>query len=225
MTYNFEPLRVRARLRTGAVCDKFMPLDGILLYQVHRWHYGAQVSTIPGGSVISENRTMSLPFKCANVGRHDWYYLCSWAQWSHEAEGKDYWNKRFDNAFASLIDFGGRRGNVIIGSGDYKAYHMPVFYRVSEMVEWYCVGDKAAVEALLSTVTNIGKKTAQGWGRVALWEVEKWAEDWSVWNGGRLMRGIPAKEAQPGMPYNIGVYGIRPSYWRRSNQMPLMMPL
>ena len=78
-----------------------------------------------------------------------------------------------------LVDFQGKRGKVIIEQGRYKAYHMPVFYRVAEQVEWYCVGDKARIEALLSTVTHIGKKRAQGWGRVIRWEVEPWPKDWS----------------------------------------------
>lgn len=224
-TQNFEPLRVRALLRSGVVSDKFLPLDGLLFYQANRWQYGAQDVTIPGGSLLSNNRSMVVPIAITNKGKHTWHYLCSWAQWSHDNEGRDYWNKRFDSKFADLIDFGNRRGNVIIGSGDHKAYHMPVFYRVALWVEWYCIGDKSAIEALLSTMTHIGKKGAQGWGRVSRWDVEPWPEDWSVWNGGKLMRGIPTEDAPPGMPYNIGNYGIRPSYWRRKNQMNLVLPV
>jgi CRISPR type IV-associated protein Csf3 len=138
-------------------------------------------------------------------------------------EGCDYWNKRFDSRYADLVDFGGRRGKVIIEKGPYKAYHMPIFYRAALWVEWYCVGDKAAIEYLLSTVTHIGKKTSQGWGRVIRWEIESWPEDWSVWRGDRLMRGIPVEDVG-GKPFRLLYYGIRPSYWQRENQMPLAVP-
>lgn len=222
--YNLEPLRVRAWLLCGVVSDKFLPLDGPLLYQSHRHDAGAGPdATLPGDYTTTSIST--LPLGIIHPGHKNWYYQCSWAQWSHESEGRDYWNKRFDSVFADLIDFGGKRGNVIIGSGEHKAYHMPIFYRVARWVEWYCVGDMAEIKLFLSTLTHIGKKAVQGWGRVMHWEVEPWSEDWSVWRDGQLMRGVPGEDAQTGRPYNIGVYGIRPSYWRKSNQMPLVMPI
>lgn len=222
--YNLEPLRVRAWLRCGVVSDRHLPLDGILLYQAHRDQMGPQDATIPG-DYSGNMQIATLPLGITHPGRRHWYYQASWAQWSHEVEGQDHWNKRFDSGFADLVDFGSKRGKVIIEQGQYKAYHMPVFYRVSLWVEWYCVGDKAEIEHLLSTVTHIGKKPAQGWGRVVRWEIESISDDWHLWRNGRLMRGVPAEDvARMDQPFNIGVYGIRPSYWKQSNQMALVMP-
>jgi CRISPR type IV-associated protein Csf3 len=222
--YNLEPLRVRAWLRCGVVSDKFLPLDGPLLYQSHRYDAGGGPDvTIPGD--YTTNSISTLPFGITHPGRKDWYYQCSWAQWSHEIEGQDHWNKRFDTAFADLVNFGSKRGKLIIEQGQYKAYHMPVFYRVAQWVEWYCLGDKAEIELFLSTLTHIGKKCVQGWGRVFRWEVEPVADDWHLWRDGQLMRGVPAEDvAGVDRPFNIGVYGIRPSYWKQSNQMALVMP-
>ena len=221
--YNLEPLRIRAYLRSGVVCDKQMPLDGVLLYQAHRWLMGPPDATLPGD--YTNQGVATLPLGINNPGQKTWYYQCSWAQWSSNAEGKDHWAKRFDARFADFVNFQGKRGNIVVKSGKYKAYRMPVFYRVAEWVEWYATGDKAEIEALLSTVTNIGKKCVQGWGRVSRWLIEPTLEDWSVWNGGRLMRGIPVEDAPPGLPYRAGLYGIRPSYWKRSNQRQLVMPI
>jgi hypothetical protein len=166
----------------------------------------------------------TLPLAIEHPGRRNWYYRCSWAQWSQDVEGRDHWNKRFDTSFASLVDFGGRRGKIIIEQGKYKAYHMPVFYRAALWVEWYCVGDRAEIEHLLSTVTHIGKKGTQGWGRALRWEIEPIADDWSVWRDGRLMRGIPAEDVPAGSVFNLTYYGIRPSYWKADNQMWLAVP-
>lgn len=228
--YDLETLRVRAYLRTGAVADRFLPLDGLLLYQAHRRQSGPQLVTLPGA--YSGKGPPTLPLGITNSGRKNWYYQSSWAQWSHEVEGQDYWNKRFDSQFADLIDFGGRRGSVNIKSGRNKAYHMPIFYRVALWVEWYCVGDRTDIEALLSTVTNIGKKGAQGWGRISRWEVAQWPADWHLWNGERLMRGVPSEEAlaliqETDQPFDFkkGIYGIRPSYWHQKNQRELVMPV
>jgi CRISPR type IV-associated protein Csf3 len=222
--YQLEPLRVRAYLRTPVIADRQLPLDGILLYQAHRDKDGPQAATIPGD--YSCQGVSTLPLDIVHPGRRNWYYRCSWAQWSHEVEGHDYWNKRFDTSFANLVDFGDRRGKVIIEQGKYKAYHMPVFYRAALWVDWYCVGDKAEIEFLLSTVTHIGKKSAQGWGRVTRWEFEPTSGDWSVVRDSRLMRGVSVDDAQVlGVEYEKAHYGIRPSYWKANNQMWLAVPM
>ena len=221
--FNLEPLRIRAWLRTGVIADRQLPLDGILLYQAHRDKDGPQAATIPGD--YSCPSVSTLPLDIVHPGRKNWYYRCSWAWWSHDVEGRDYWNKRFDTGYASLVDFDGRRGKILIEEGKYKAYHMPIFYRAALWVEWYCVGDRAEIEHLLSTATHIGKKGAQGWGRVVQWEIAPHANDWSVVRDGRLMRGVPIDDAQAlSVQFGRAHYGIRPSYWNRSNQMWLAVP-
>ena len=105
---------------------------------------------------------------------------------------------------------------------------MPIFYRVAEWVEWYCVGDKAEIKLFLSTLTHIGKKGVQGWGRVAKWNITSISEDWSVWRDDKLMRGIPIDDAlRAGRVFEFkrGNYGIRPRYWKSSNQKELVLPV
>jgi len=221
----FESLRVTAHLRTDVISDRWLPLDAVLLYQASRMRYGAQVATVPGGE--PEKSNVRMPLAIVHPGEQHWYYACSWAQpqpwWV--AEGKDYWNKRFDVGFASLVDFRGKRGKVLIEKGQYKAYHMPIFYYAAAKVEWYCVGDQVGIEALLSTVTHVGKKRSQGWGAVSRWRVEPWQEDWSVWRDGKLTRGAPVQDvAGQDNAFRIMLYGVRPSYYRRQNQMPLAVP-
>ena len=102
---------------------------------------------------------------------------------------------------------------------------MPVFYRAALWAEWYCVGDKAEIEHLLSTVTHIGKKGAQGWGRVIRWEIRPMSDDMSVVRDSQLMRGVPIDDAQVlGVEFERAHYGIRPSYWKAGNQMWLAVP-
>ena len=221
-TEAYQPLRITAYLRTGVVADRWLPLDGILLYQACRAALGPQDFTTPGGGAVPGG--VAMPLQVRNAGTDEWYYACSWAQpqpwWA--AEGRDHWNKRFDQGFAYLVDFQGRRGKIIVEQGTYKAYHMPLFYYAALRVEWYAVGERTAIADLLSTCTHLGKKGAQGWGRVAEWHVDPWPEDWSTWRDGQLTRGVPAFE-QPHAT-NFLYYGLRPSYYRRENQMRLAVP-
>ena len=224
-----EFLRVRAELRTPVVADAWLPLDGILFYQAVRDDLGAQEMTTPGVSLLAQPKGEVMKggrLPVAIVHARDWYYRCSWAQWGPYVDGQDYWAKRFDMSHAELVDFGGKRGKIDLSSGTYKAYRMPVFYRAALWVEWYIVGDLEAIRYLLACVTHVGKKTSQGWGRVRNWVVEPAAEDWSVWREGKLMRGIPIYHwpRDLGEARKLGIYGIRPSYWDKRNQMELVMP-
>jgi hypothetical protein len=228
----YEPLRITAQFRTNVICDRWLPLDGILWYQAHRLAFGPEQATVPGGSPGAKRNGVHMPLKIINHGTSDWYFACSWAQpqpWWF-AEDTSYWNKRFDMKYSDLVDFGKRRGKVIVEQGKYRAYHMPVFPRVAQRAFWYCLGDRQEIEFLLSTMTNIGKKPSQGWGRV-LWTVEPWDEDWSLWHDGELMRGVPRNDALELIqkhgefkPFNLVNYGLRPAYYRPEHQRDLAIP-
>jgi CRISPR type IV-associated protein Csf3 len=214
-------LRITAHLTCGVISDRFLPLDGILYYQVARDMYGPQIVTGSGRNPWrnpGHGRLLGLPIVRINPDREDWYYAASFAVWpEHSCEGQDHWNKRLDVSLVDLIDMQGRRGNIPIATGRYRSYHMPVFYRHASYVQWYLCGKRAKLERLLSTAKHIGKKGSQGWGAVREWVVEPWPEDWSVYGpGGKLMRAIP----RPGGT----LYGVRPSYWDSRNQCECALP-
>lgn len=232
----FENLRVRAYLAAPVISDEYLPLDGVVFYTLARKDFGEQVATFPGQKAEMPDgvKRTPMPFERRRSpdynrrqGRRLWWWACSFAQWpAHTVEGKDHWNKRFDERYADLVDFGeGRggkpkRGVVVTKSGKYKAYHQPVFYRHALYVEWYCVGDRAALEALLPFCTHLGKKAAQGWGDVLRWEVAAWPEDWSERGpGGRLMRALPVGPGEEGTRFSI-----RPSYWNPHHAFPCKLP-
>ena len=221
---NFRPFSVRAWMRSAVVSDPYLPLDGILFYQKNRELYGYQEATVPGRYSRSQAMDTILPLGIVHPGEPTWYYRCSWAVWGPYVEGSDAWNKRFDVSLASLIGTGKGQGTVITSQGRYKLYHVPIFYRFALWIEWYCVGDMDEVGALLAVTTHIGKKTAQGWGNVIRWEIQPIPDDWSIWKDGRLMRGIPPSDVPKEQIINYALYGIRPSYWLKENQMWLAMP-
>lgn len=218
----YVPLNITAHLECGAVCDTFLPIDGILKYQILRERHGAQDVTVPGVELHSTDESskweqQGMPL--LKVGKHVsrwWYYAASFAVWpDHVADGTDHWVKKFDSRLIDLLESKTPK-RLDVGRGRYRAYHMPVFYRATSHVDWYVVGDRVRIESLLSTVTHIGKKTAQGWGAVSRWTVEPHAEDWSCWRDGKPMRAIPASEGV--------LYGVRPSYWSPANQTACILP-
>jgi CRISPR type IV-associated protein Csf3 len=220
----FVSLMITAKLCTPVVSDEWLPLDAILDYQVKRKRFGPQVITLPGGGMKRNRPDPDVPLRAIYPDTDNWYYACSWAQpqpwWTQE--GQDYWNKRFDSSFADLVNFNKRRGKVAIAQGPYKAYHMPIFYRVAEKIIWYCIGDRERITELLLTVTHIGKKRSQGWGRVMQWDIIEITDNWSTHKDGHLTRGIPVFDAS--QPCDLMYYGLRPPYYSKWNQLPIARP-
>jgi len=210
----FEPLKITAYPRCGIESDVYLPIDGILFAQAMANRYGPQMLSTPGEMV--DVPPVDLPIE-KRTTNGQWFYAASFAQWGPHTDGATFWTKRFDRRTEHLIDFGKARGKVNNEAARYKAYMMPVFYRHALHVSWYVFGKRSTIADLLATVTHIGKKPAQGEGRVTRWTVEPAAHDYSVYGAaGQPMRSIPAK---------VGVlYGVRPSYWYHKNQVICRLP-
>lgn len=210
----FEPLKITAYPRCGIESDVYLPIDGILFGEAMANYYGPQLLSTPGE--MANAPPVDLPIEKRTANGH-WFYAASFAQWGPHTDGATFWTKRFDRKTDNLIDFGKNRGKVITEQGRHKAYMMPVFYRHALSVSWYVFGERGAITDLLATVTHIGKKPAQGEGRINQWTVEPAAHDYSVYGAnGQPMRSIPSK---------MGVlYGVRPSYWYHKNQTLCLLP-
>jgi len=211
-----KPLRIRAYLQTGVISDQFLPLDSVLYYHKVRDVVGEQIVTKPGESAVREAQHVKLPFD--KLGRNDmWYYACSFAQWPDSmVEDSTFYVKKLDVKYIDLVNSGPKK--IQQSRGQYKAYHINVFYRHAQYIEWYCIGEKEEIEKLLRFCTHLGKKTVQGWGSVLRWEVTEWPDDWSVNGpGGKLMRAVPVRSGGY-------LYGIRPSYWNERHIFRCRMP-
>ena len=212
-------LKITAFMRTNVVCDEFLPIDGIFYYYYMQQQFGYETVSYPNQK--SSNIEIVLPLKIINSDTESWYYSASWAypikKWWF-AEGQDRWTKKIDLSLADYIDFGKKRGAIPHKSGKYKLYNMPVFYKVVNEITWYVVGNKEEIEKILSIAFYIGKKSAQGWGRVNKWQVEEIDDDFSIKKDGKLTRGIPSDILNIKDGDKIINYGYRPSYWAKENQ-------
>jgi CRISPR type IV-associated protein Csf3 len=85
----------------------------------------------------------------------------------------EYWHKRFPER--RIIDYC-KKPNTATRRGRYKEYRIPVQVQFCRGVEAYGIGDIERISELIQHVTHIGKKWAQGKGRV-VWEIEEWGGD------------------------------------------------
>jgi hypothetical protein len=85
-------------------------------------------------------------------------------------------------------------------------------------VTWYAEGDGAAVEALLSGLSFIGKRRGSGFGEVAGWEVEPGDLDGIVGPFGEPLRPVPVTMFV-GDRSSLKVDAAwRPAYWNPENR-------
>lgn len=227
----YRPICVTAYLFSGVICDPWLPLDGILLYEACRQRFGGPPqASIPGRGALDfndpDNHAPTLPLLLVTDPPFG-YWACSFAEWGTPyAEGRDHWNKRDDTGkHAGYLE--PAVGRVETSKGRYKMYHMPVFYRVAPWVRWWAVGDAEEVRRLVAPVRYIGKKRAYGYGHVVRWQVEPADSDRSVLVDGVPQRSVPftsrtAAMVAPDVP--VLYHGFYPPYYDMANQTDCFMP-
>jgi len=224
--FNFVPLRIRAYLQTPVVTsDTYLPLDAAIYSVMVRDAVGDdRFISLANENTVKEGKHINLPFKKNRARSECWFYCCSFAQWpDHAVDGNEAYVKKFDTIHSDFIEFGKRKATVDISRGHYKAVHRKLYYRSALYIDWYALGDKDIIIDLLRFVTNLGKKTAQGWGAVLRWEVIDWHEDWSI-RGPKNQRGQQKLMRALPMERSSVVCGLRPSYWLPRHQFQSVIP-
>lgn len=220
MSSPYVPLRVTCRPVAPIITSPYLSLDGVLL-SVHQMlkRNGLPSTTRPG--IAASKGQPGLPIK--KRGPHDYrYYACSMAVWDQPvAFDTSHWAKRIASQRLHYLDE--NRSSIPLSSGRFRPIHMPVATAHARKLTWYVVGDPERMRWLLHWVDHLGKKPAQGWGKVVDWRVDEVDEDWSCFDGdGRLMRPLPVCD-RPG-PEAVMRYGICPPYWLSRHQVMASMP-
>ena len=134
------------------------------------------------------------------------------------------YSKRWNSAFDRAVKFKGKgKQEIDTARGFFKAYRNPLVYHSMPEVIFYAVGDKQVIERLLSdNITHLGKKSSQGYGEVANWNVEVIEEDKSIFDGDKLMRIIPASEQGVYGAYTVAETAVIPPAYRKETQLCYM---
>lgn len=112
-----------------------------------------------------------------------------------------------------------------------KSYRLPLRIRLVDRVIWFAVGNRRNTQKCLRDVHAIGKKVADGYGRVSRWEVADIDNDYSWFapsNAGPvLMRTMPLDAKC--LP--VGIVGAKrgfgaccPPYWHPDRYGEILQP-
>lgn len=102
----------------------------------------------------------------------------------------------YDEIRAHTVGGSRPRSKIPIGGGQFKSQMITVVYRPARQCTFYFRGDRERIAYLLDThLTDLGKKTAAGFGRVTDWAVRELDADYSLVHPseGVAMRPLPTR--------------------------------
>lgn len=100
----------------------------------------------------------------------------------------------YDEVRAHTVEGSRSRSKIPIGGGRFKSQMIDVVYRPARQCTFYFRGDRDRIEYLLDThLTDLGKKTAAGFGKVTDWGLRELDTDYSLVHPteGVAMRPLP----------------------------------
>lgn len=123
-------------------------------------------------------------------------------------------------------------GRVRMGGGRFKSFRLPLRLRLVDRIVWFAVLREmpSVLRHLLKDIRNIGKKTSQGHGVVAGWDIEIIESDLSWYapsdDGPVLMRTLPHEMEHPHGLLGARRYfgGCVAPYWQRDFWTEILEP-
>ena len=149
-----------------------------------------------------------------------WWYRAS-AVYPPESVSRQTWVKRFDDEHLDRLDLG-RATRVDVACGQYRGYRVPIEAILVPTLRFWAVGDRRRVWSLARRLRHIGKKPAQGYGRIAACRVEVLPNDPAEFNcDWRAEANTPARNLPVGFAESKGLdycgtmpAPVGPPYWR-----------
>lgn len=223
-----RPLRVTAKLSTEIANPRRLPaLDGLLACAQATFAEEREPAA-PGAPVPPVDITHAVAL--APCGR---YHLATVGLGTAELWNRGrFVNRRFPLAEAQAL--GGKIGTLNLSGGPAKSFRLPLETALLEgdVVEWFALGDRAAIEDLLRWVRSLGKRRGVGLGKVEAWTVEPfdpeaagWGPGFPVLRSGRPLRNLPLdalppEERRPFEGYGVVTY----PYFERHREELCLLP-
>jgi len=133
--------------------------------------------------------------------------------------------KRFTDKETYKLTRKQQKGRIKTNQGHFKDFMINLPLLITNKITFYCNGDKEEITRLLSYLTNIGKKTSIGSGKIRKITVNSINEDYSFFKNEKIMRPIPATldvPIVPGMRFEQQPY--KPPYWDKNNVCMCIVP-
>lgn len=159
----YKRLEIIAHMATPVVVNDELYLDGILYGVQRRRELGDSYYNLPRFGLKPYGVKTRLPLK-----RLRGSYLCSMARFRDVTTYTNRYRKRTNELSATKWVEPKR---IYTDQKVYKNYDIPLSVVTCSRIHWIVVGNEQAIRELLKSVTYIGKKQSQGYGKVTKWEI------------------------------------------------------
>lgn len=205
---DLAPLRVTLHLANPRAGYDALHLDGMLSYGLVVRAMGR--AALPDSVVPYD---LPLPLRCLwrdGQGLPLWAVTDMSPQGSTAVASATWMRRPISPASVALPD--GRPYTFREMQGPYKAMQIPLPIEAAQRWECDVVGDAHHMADLLAVLQSVGKKAAQGWGRIVEWHLDP-IPAWQISAEGLLRRTVPI-EALGADPLRGQLLGWSPPYWR-----------
>lgn len=202
------------------ITSPWLHLDSILSYLCLRDALEDLFYCMPTGETIDVS-LLDLPLKRTGDVYHSSVGIYS----DNSRLYRDTIYKRFTDKETYKLSKRQQKGRIKTNQGHFKDFMINLPILITDKITFYCNGDKNELERLLSHLTNIGKKTSIGSGRIRNINITETSEDYSFYKENRIMRPIPATMDIPvfeGMIFQQQPY--KPPYWDKNNVCMCIVP-
>ena len=210
---DYQPLEVMMEIIPPVfITSPWVHFDGLLAYLCTRDALEELFYCMPSEKTI-DTSMIDLPFKKtedvnhSSVGQYDGAYLY-----------KNTIYKRFSDNEIRVLTKKQNKGRVHTDRGYYKDFMINIPLLLTNSIVFYCNADKNELGNLLKNLTQIGKKTSIGGGRIQNININEIDQDYSFFKEGRIMRPVPANIKLPiveGLVFSNLPY--KPPYWNKSH--------
>lgn len=228
----FRPLLVTARL-SSPLAGEAPLLDALLEWSLSPYFAGREKAQEPGFKITRagpcpEMGAIPIPLKRTRLG--PWLVAHSSSPILPACrETVEHVAKRISVENAGLLDPAERK--VVSTTNSWtKSYRLPLRVRRVGRVCWFAEGNPREIRKALKDVLAVGKKVADGYGRVERWHVEVVADDLSWYaphDAGRvLMRPLPRGDWLPKdlLGFRRDSCAVSPPYWHPSRLCEAVSP-
>ena len=217
-----EDLQITAKINSFITSDPWSPsIDSIIAY----WHLfekmGAEEFHLSASTQTGLKLIDDLPLDKFEWKNDIWWWKCSSPVYDIRHMSLKYIHRRFDQHDAESY-MKPKKGNISTTAGPYKNFRGGFNQIVADHISWFAIGDKDEITRLLNRCTNIGAKSAAGFGQVKEWVVTENPESAELC----MKRPVPLEFAdQNNIAYSsVLEWAFRPPFRMPANKIICAMP-
>lgn len=224
------PCKITFKMQNAICLNDYLMLDSLLAYAVLKDILGSEFENVTNSDELID---VPLPLKRTS---EIWHASAGIFDVIDTDQGS--WKKRWDSTDNHLVNSHKKRTGkyslkVDVGSGNNKAYSMPLQLYLTKKIDFYINGNGNEVMRLLKKYIHaVGKKRSQGYGFIQDMKIKRIDKDKSIIRKGKVVRPVTNnvlayifnKKNKIELSYIRRYMPVTPPYWNAKDSVQVAAP-